>query len=51
MTNETDDKDLPGYPIYPAGEDIYNNAKEEKDIDPEDVSKHKSPNEDSSQKI
>jgi hypothetical protein len=37
--------DLPGYPIYPAGEDIYNNAKEERDIDPEDVSRIKSRNE------
>lgn len=32
---------LPGYPTYPDSEDIYNQAKEEKEIDPEDVSKIK----------
>ena len=37
--------DLPGYPLYPASEDIYNRAKEEEAIDPEDVSKMKSLNE------
>lgn len=30
---------LPGYPIYPPSEDIYNTDIEDKDIDPEDVSK------------
>ena len=29
--------DLPGYPIYPKSEDIYNNYLEEKDINPEDI--------------
>jgi len=29
---------LPGYPTYPASEDIYNQGKEEKEIDPEDIS-------------
>lgn len=29
---------LPGYPTYPANEDIYNQAKEEEEIDPEDIS-------------
>ena len=29
---------LPGYPTYPASEDIYSQAKEEKEINPEDVS-------------
>lgn len=33
--------DLPGYPEYPADEDIYDKFKEEKDIDPEDISKTK----------
>ena len=28
---------------YPASEDIYNNSKEEQDIDPENVSKTKTP--------
>jgi hypothetical protein len=27
-----------GYPSYPAREDIYNKLREEKDIDPEDIS-------------
>lgn len=30
---------------YPASEDIYNQAKEETDINPEDISKTKTPNE------
>ena len=29
---------LRGYPIYPATEDIYSKYKEEKDIDPADIS-------------
>ena len=29
---------LQGYPIYPATEDIYSKYKEEKDIDPADIS-------------
>jgi hypothetical protein len=40
---EEENIDLPGYPIYPASEDIYNNDKEEKDLDPEDISKKKEP--------
>ena len=36
---------LPGYPIYPASEDIYSKSEEEKDIDPEDISKIKDLNE------
>jgi hypothetical protein len=32
---------LPGYPLYPAAEDIYGQYKEEKSIDPEDISKIK----------
>jgi len=32
---------LKGYPIYPASEDIYNKYAEEKDIDPEEISKTK----------
>ena len=30
---------------YPASEDIYNNSKEEENIDPEDISREKTPNE------
>jgi hypothetical protein len=33
--------DLLGYPEYPAGEDIYSKYQEEKDINPEDISKTK----------
>ncbi len=36
--------DLPGYPLYPDNEDIYNNLKEEESINPEDISKAKTPN-------
>jgi hypothetical protein len=34
-----DDKE--GYPLYPASEDVYSKDKEEKDIDPEDITKTK----------
>jgi len=33
-----------GYPSYPAKEDVYSKWKEEKDINPEDISKKKAPN-------
>lgn len=36
---------FPGYPVYPASEDIYSNFKEEADLNPEDLSKTKTPNE------
>ena len=36
--------DSPGYPRYPASEDIYSQSIEEQDIDPEDISAMKSPN-------
>ncbi len=32
---------FPGYPQYPANEDIYNKFDKEFDIDPEDISKKK----------
>ncbi|MDD4993896.1 MAG: hypothetical protein PHR83_16875 [Paludibacter sp.] len=35
---------LPGYPTYPAGEDIYEQAKQEMEIDPEEISKLKEDN-------
>lgn len=38
------EKDFPGYPHYKASEDIFKNDREEKDIDPEDVSHLKAPN-------
>ena len=37
--------DLPGYPLYPAGEDIFSKSKEEGNINPEDISKTKELNE------
>jgi len=33
--------DLPGYPLYPADEDIFSKFKEEGNINPEDISKIK----------
>jgi len=30
--------DFPGYPLYPDSEDIYNKFREEKDINPEEIS-------------
>ena len=35
----------PGYPLYPAKEDMYNKSKEEKEVNPEDISKIKESNE------
>ena len=32
---------LPGYPTYPANEDIYAQSKEEKELNPEEISKRK----------
>jgi hypothetical protein len=29
--------DLPGYPLYPSGEDIFSKSKEEENINSEDV--------------
>ena len=37
--------DLPGYPAYPASDDIYRNFREEKDINPEDITLVKVPDE------
>ena len=34
-----------GYPLYPESEDIYSRSKEEKDLNPEDVSQTKPANE------
>ncbi len=35
------ENNLPGYPVYPENEDIYNNFLEETDIDPDDIRKKK----------
>lgn len=42
-------KDFPGYPHYSAGEDIYSREKEETDLDPEQPTREKSPNEEPDQ--
>lgn len=43
---ETDDKDnVPGYPLYPPSEDIYNQGQKESDLDPDDLTHKKAPNE------
>ena len=39
------EKILPGYPIYPSEEDIYNHSKKVEEINPEDLSKNKVRNE------
>lgn len=36
---------LPGYPTYPANEDIYKQETKESEIDPEQINKNKAPNE------
>ena len=43
VRQESDDKKivLPGYPTYPAEEDLYAQSKEEKEIDPEIISNMK----------
>ena len=43
VRQEGDDKKviLPGYPTYPASEDLYAQSKEEEEIDPEVISKDK----------
>lgn len=41
--NEEKDN-LSGYPVYPASEDIYSKYQEEKNINPEDISKTKESN-------
>jgi len=41
VITEDPNKVYPGYPTYPPSEDIYNQDKEETEIDPEDTSKEK----------
>jgi len=38
QTNVDEKNNLPGYPSYAAGEDIYNQGKEETEINPENIS-------------
>lgn len=42
---KSDDKEFPGYPLYPDSEDIFKKSKEETDLNPEDPSKKKATNE------
>jgi len=47
-TDEINENTNPkGYPLYPPEEDVYSKFKEEEDLNPEDVSKKKEPNEES----
>jgi hypothetical protein len=39
------DEKFPGYPTYPTDEDIYSQEKEETDLDPENPTQMKAPNE------
>ena len=43
IKQESDNKKiiLPGYPTYPVSEDIYNQGKEEKEINPEEITEFK----------
>lgn len=43
--DEVISRDLPGYPLYPATEDMFQKSREESDIDPDDITKTKPPNE------
>ena len=37
--------DYDGYPLYPVKEDMYNQSTEEENVNPEDISQLKAPNE------
>lgn len=39
--SKNEDNGLPGYPVYPESEDIYNIYLEESDINPEDINQKK----------
>src|SRR5882757_9848191 len=45
LSAKRNNEDLPGYPIYPVKDDIYNREKEEEDINPEFPTTRKSANE------
>ncbi len=42
--NASENLKLVGYPLYAPSEDIYTKGKEEQDLNPEDISKNKTPN-------
>ena len=41
QTDKKGKEELPGYPLYPSGEDIFSKSKEEGNINPEDISRTK----------
>ncbi len=43
--NESESSNFEGYPVYPPSEDIYSKGKKEMNLNPEDPSKKKRPNE------
>ncbi|MFA5329545.1 MAG: hypothetical protein WC384_17260 [Prolixibacteraceae bacterium] len=43
QAGNADEDHLPGYPVYPEGDDIYSNYQEEIEINPEDISETKAP--------
>ena len=43
ISNDISKENFPGYPTYPASEDIYNQYEKEEEIDPEDVTQKKAP--------
>lgn len=45
MKKKANKTNLPGYPENPSTEDAYNKWEEETELNPEDISKHKTPNE------
>lgn len=45
QTDNDDKINLPGYPLYPVSEDIYNKSIKEEDIDPENIAILKTSNE------
>lgn len=45
LINNSENLKFSGYPLYPPADDIYNHGKKEMDLDPNDLSKKKSPNE------
>lgn len=42
--NDVTSQGLPGYPLYPVTEDIFRRPGEGSDIDPDDITKKKAPN-------
>jgi len=41
MKENTNKNNLPGYPLYPADEDIYTQNEEDESINPEDITTNK----------